>query len=146
MGAAKRRGVAAQPRDLTKQFVRRRTRKQCGKQRVFLGACRIDGIDGIIFHGRLATKIGAKLLTRHAGRRFDGDHPLCRNAVPVRNGRLRNADFAGKLDHAACRVDRAIEYGVAHVGPPIPAAKCLIFLCSAKIRRGFGSGQLIGIV
>jgi hypothetical protein len=29
---------------------------------------------------------------------------------------------------------------------PSPAAKCLIILCSAKIRRGLGSGQLIGMV
>ena len=46
-------------------------RKQCGKQRIFLGARRIDGIEGIIFHGGLAVEIGTKLFARNAGRGFN---------------------------------------------------------------------------
>src|SRR4029077_19138242 len=83
MGLTKRRCVAAQARDLRKQSVRRRTGKQRGKQRVFPRASGIDGIDIIIWHRWLAIEIGTKLLTRHASRGLDCDHPSGGHAVPV---------------------------------------------------------------
>jgi hypothetical protein len=52
---------------------------------------------------------------------------------------LGDADFARELNHAACRVDRAIESGISHGGPLITAAKRLIVLFS---RLCGGSGAV----
>ena len=141
MGATKRGYVASQPRDLGEQCVRRRAREQGGEQRVFLRTGCIDGIDGTILHSWLAIEIGTKLLARHAGRSFDGDHPLGRHPVPIRNGRLGNADFPGKLGYAARCIDGTIKARIAHVDLHSKGAKALIFWL-AKTRLRWGSGQL----
>ena len=129
MGAAERRCVALQPSDLAKQCVRRRARKQCGKQCVFPGAGSIDGIEGIFFHGKLAIEIGTKLVARHAGGSFDGDHALGRHPVPVRDRGLGNANFPGKLGYAACHINGVTKARIAHVDLPSLRAWSSIILC-----------------
>src|SRR5216684_3147140 len=143
MGATEWGYVALQPRDLAKQCVRRRAREQGGKQCIFPHAGSIDGIESIILHSWLAVEIGAKLLARHAGRGFDGDYPLGRHPVPIRNRRLGNADLPGKLGYAARSIDGTIKARIAHVDLPSKVSEALdYFLFFGQPTLDFGRGPV----
>ncbi len=105
-------GVAAQFAELLEQRGVGRARQQRRQQRIFL---RARGIDLVDVAGRVgAEQIGPQDRAVDAGGGFDGEHALRRDAIPIRNRRLRNSDAARELAHAADGADRFLQSGVSH--------------------------------
>ena len=63
---------------------------------------------------RLAIEVGPQTHARDAGRGLDGEHALGGNLVPVRYGRLRNADAAGEFGNSADRLYGFAQTRIAH--------------------------------
>ena len=104
MGHTERACVAAEPRDPRQQVGMRRSGEQCGKQRVFLCTCKIDVLDRV---GRwLSINIRAQTHPRDARCCLHGEHALCGNFVPVRNGWLRYSNTTGEFRDTANRLNR----------------------------------------
>ena len=107
------RSCAAQSRQPRQQIGVRRARQQGRQQRVFLGARDIDFIDG---GGRFGdgVKVGAEPIAGDAGHCFNSNHPLRRNANPIRDRRLRNTNFISQRANATSRLDRFAETAIPH--------------------------------
>ena len=100
VGEARRCRIGAQLGQFGQQLRIRCAREQRGDQRIFLRACSIHFID-VAGHLVSAVKIGAQDGAIDSGNGFDRDHAFRRNANPIGNGRLGNADLARKLADAA---------------------------------------------
>ena len=99
-------------------------REQHREQRIFLRARGVDLVDTAIADidtvagkiGRIAVEIGPQNDTAHAGRGFHRQHALGGNARPVRDRRLRDANFSGKRADTAGNADRFVKTAIAHQG------------------------------
>ncbi len=114
MRQSERARIAAQRGEARKQRGIRRARQQHRQQRVFLRARGIDLVDIAGRAGVLSVKIGPQNRPAHAGRRLDREHALGGNARPVRNRRLRYADFTGKRADPAGDADRFVQAYIPH--------------------------------
>ena len=112
MRDAERACVAAKAREPREQIGVGRAREQRGEERVFLRAREIELVD--IRVGLFAIEIGPQAHARNAGRRLDGEYALGGNFVPVRHGRLRDADTAGELGNPTDRLDRCAQSRITH--------------------------------
>ena len=89
-----------------------RAQQQRCDQRVFLCARGIDFVG--LARGFAAIEIGPQDGAVDAGDGFDDDHALGRHPRPVRHRRLRDADLARELAHAANGADRLVQARIAH--------------------------------
>ena len=99
MRQAERTGIAAQLRQARQELSVGAARKQRREQRILLRARRIDLVDAA--GGLAIEKIGTQHRAADARRRLHRQHALGRNAIPVGDGGLRDADAARKLADAA---------------------------------------------
>jgi hypothetical protein len=113
MGDAEWAGVSTQLRQTSEQFGIRTARKQRGKQRVLTGARDIHLVH-VVAH-LAGEEVRAQHTARNACRGFDGEHALGRDAVPIRDRRLGNANATRKLAYAANGTDRLLEPLISHL-------------------------------
>ena len=77
-------------------------------------ARRIDIVNRLIGWRAVGEKVGPQLRAINPRRGLDGEDAIGGNTLPVRHGRLRNADTASKLAYAADRAYCFIKTRLAH--------------------------------